>query len=258
MEAARVLALRGFGVTLFERGPALGGMLNLAGKPPHKEMITKLVKSMALALEKLGVDVRLNTSATPELARSLSPIGVFVAAGAVPIVPNLPGADGPCVCTAESVIAGTANPSGRVAIIGTGLTGLETADLLIERGCEITLVEMQNEIGPGLFPVIRNDIMSRVGRGSPKIFKGHRLVSIRKDGEESEICLQNGDGEKTVGKADFVVLALGLKPETDVVGCFEEEFGSPSVFAIGNASRMGRIYEAIRDGFDKAFVFEPA
>jgi 2,4-dienoyl-CoA reductase-like NADH-dependent reductase (Old Yellow Enzyme family)/thioredoxin reductase len=259
MEAARVLAERGFKVTLFEMQPQLGGMLNIAGKPPRKELITKLVKSMALQIERLGVDVRLNTRATPESVRALSPCGIFVATGAIPIIPDLPGIEGPGVFLAESVISGARKPTGRsVAIIGTGLTGLETADLLVERGCAVTLVEMRNEVGPGLFSVIRDDIMGRIREGRPNILTGHRLVSIQKVGAESEARLKNEDGGEVTIKADSVVLALGVKPEAGVVESFEEEFGASSVFAIGGASRAGRIYEAIRDGFDRAFVFEPA
>ncbi|MDR3322243.1 MAG: NAD(P)/FAD-dependent oxidoreductase, partial [Synergistaceae bacterium] len=162
MEAARVLAERGFKVALFEKGAKLGGTLNLADKPPHKSLITRLVGSMTAALERLGVDVRLGVEATPALLRAISPVGVFVAAGATPIIPPLPGVDLKGVHTAESVISGESAPSGRLVIIGTGLTGLETSEILANAGCAVTLVEMQNELGPGLFAVIRDDIMGRV------------------------------------------------------------------------------------------------
>jgi hypothetical protein len=58
-------------------------------------------------------------------------------------------------------------------------------------------------------------------------------------------------------EADHIVLALGVRPNRDVVEAFGREFGSGNVFAVGNASRGGRIVEAIRDGFEAASVFEP-
>jgi NADPH-dependent 2,4-dienoyl-CoA reductase/sulfur reductase-like enzyme len=256
MEAARVLAERGFKVTLFEKDAKLGGTLNLADKPPHKNLITRLVGSMTVALERLGVDVRLGVEATPALVRAISPVGVFVAAGATPIIPPLPGVDLEGVHTAESVISGESSPSGRVVIVGTGLTGLETAEILLNAGCAVTLVEMQNELGPGLFAVIRNDIMGRVKKRAPMILTGHRLTEIQSVGGALRVAARNDTAEVAL-EADSVVLALGVRPRADVVGAFEDEFGAASVFAIGDASKGGRIYEAMRDGFDRAFVFDP-
>jgi NADPH-dependent 2,4-dienoyl-CoA reductase/sulfur reductase-like enzyme len=256
MEAARVLAERGFKVTLFERASALGGTLNIADKPPHKELITELVDSMSRALDKLGVNVRLNTNADPEIVRKFSPTGVFVAVGAKPVIPNIPGIGEANVHTAEEVIMGEANPRGRVAIIGTGLTGLEAADMLTEMDRHLMLIEMADDIGPGLFAVVRNDIMSRIRKGEPGIFAGHRLASIEKNGDALRLSLQKGDDKVTVA-ADSVILALGVRPDSSIVEAFEGEFGASNVFAIGNAAKPGRIYEAIRDGFDRAFVFEP-
>jgi 2,4-dienoyl-CoA reductase-like NADH-dependent reductase (Old Yellow Enzyme family)/NADPH-dependent 2,4-dienoyl-CoA reductase/sulfur reductase-like enzyme len=257
MEAARVLSERGFAVTLYEKSDTLGGTLNIADKPPHKELITRLTESMSLALKKLGVDVRLGAEATPLSVRELSPAGVFVACGAQPIVPELPGVISDKVCTAEAVITGGVNPSGRVAIIGSGLTGLEAADLLTERGAEITLVEMQNEVGPGLFSVIKNDIMSRIGKGSLRILTGHRLMSVEKSGGALKACLRDEAGGETSIEADYMVMAIGVRPDKETVEAFEREFGQNRVFAIGSATRQGRIYEAVRDGFDRAFTFIP-
>jgi 2,4-dienoyl-CoA reductase-like NADH-dependent reductase (Old Yellow Enzyme family)/thioredoxin reductase len=257
MEAARVLALRGFAVTLYEKSDALGGTLNTADKPPHKGLITRLVKSMARSLEKLNVDVRLGIEATPEEIRKLPPEGVFVASGAAPIVPNLPGMDIEGVYAAEEVITGGANPSGRIAVIGSGLTGLEAADMLTGRGAKIILVEMMPEVGPGLFAVIKNDIMGRVNRGKPEILTEHRLVSAERADRAIRVNLLKGDGAPCAIDADGVVLALGVVSDKRTVEAFEKEFGADRVYAIGNAARPGRIYEAIRDGYDKAYAFDP-
>lgn len=250
METARVLAERGFSVTLFEKQAQLGGTLNLADKPPHKELITRLTTSMATALQKRGVDIRLGTAATPDLVAELAPVGIFIATGAEPVVPPLPGMDGNQVCTAEAFIRGDASPTGSVAVIGTGLTGLESAEMLLEKGHSVTLVEMQPQAGPGLFAVIRNDILGRLQKYTPAILTGHKLVGIA----PGNVQLQKQDGQSVTVCADWVVLALGIRPPSGVVESFEAV--CTKVFTIGDAAAGGRIYEAIRDGYDKAYVFE--
>ncbi|MCL2684619.1 MAG: NAD(P)/FAD-dependent oxidoreductase, partial [Synergistaceae bacterium] len=257
MEAARVLATRGFSVTLYEKTDALGGALNIADKPPHKELITRLTHSMTRALEKLNVDVRLGVEATVELVRESSPLGIFVAAGVLPIIPDLPGIGSDGVYLAEDVITGHANPTGRVAVIGTGLTGLETADMLVGRGVKVILVEMLPEVGPGLFAVIKNDTMSRIRKGEPEILTGRKLLGIRGKIGAFDLDLGGEDGTTYTVPANHVILALGTKPDSRTVEMFEREFGAERVFAIGGASRPGRIYEAVMDGYDRALVFDP-
>jgi thioredoxin reductase len=99
--------------------------------------------------------------------------------------------------------------------------------------------------------------MGRILRGKPAILTGRRLASIERDGGATNVRLNANDGSEEVIEVDFVVLAIGVKPNVEIVEKFERKFGVPSVFAIGSAHRPGRIYEAIRDGFDKAFTFDP-
>lgn len=250
MEAARVLAERGFAVTLFEKEAALGGTLNLADKPPHKELITRLIRTMQRQIELLDVDIRCNTQATPELVRVLNPMGVFLATGAKPILPPLPGIGLPHVHTAEDVVAGKVTLTGRVAIIGTGMTGLETAEMLGERGCSLTLVEMLPEVGPGIYSVIRSDILGRIMAMQPTVLAGHRLTEIL----PGSIRMQRANGETVTAEADHVVLSLGIAPDDGIIEAFEAACGH--VIPIGDAAQAGRIYEAIKEAFDKAYHFQ--
>lgn len=250
LEAARVLAERGFQVTLLEKQPVPGGTLNLADKPPHKELVTKLAKAMARQVEVLGVDIRCGTEATPEMVRALAPEAVFLATGAVPIIPRLPGIELANVHFAEDVVAGKAKPNGKVAVIGTGMTGLETAEMLGGMGCRLTLVEMLPEIGPGIFPVIRNDILGRIMAFEPEMLPGHRLVEIL----PGSIRMEKTDGTQTEVQVDHVVLSLGTAPNPALVEAFETACGR--AIPIGDAAQAGRIYEATKDAFDKAYYFD--
>ncbi|MEI3525974.1 MAG: FAD-dependent oxidoreductase [Eubacteriales bacterium] len=149
MEAARVLALRQFHVVLFEKEAKLGGTLNVAAdKPAFKDKLTRLSETMETRIRHLGVEVRLDTAATPELVSTLNPVGIVVACGAEPVIPPLPGMQQNHVCTAEDVLTGKANPTGQVAVIGSGLTDLETSEMLLSRGLSVSIVEMASEDGP--------------------------------------------------------------------------------------------------------------
>lgn len=250
MEAARVLAERKFKVILFEKAEKLGGTLNVADKPAFKDKLTRLAETMTIQLEKLGVEVRLGAEATPEMVNALNPVGVIVACGARPVVPPLPGVEGKQVFLAEDVLLGKAAPTGKVAVIGSGLTGLETAEMLLSRGLEVSIVEMAPQIGPGIFGAILNDELSRITPHNPGLYPGHKLLSIG----EGCVKLEKADGGQVELAADSVVLALGVRPRSDVVKAFER--GCRNVRAAGDARQGGRIATAVREGYEAAYTFE--
>lgn len=250
MEAARVLALRGFRVTLFEKEEKLGGSLNIADKPNLKDKITSLTESMKAELAALGVEVCCGVAATPELVRQYQPEGVIVACGARPVIPPLPGLEGSQVMTAEAVLTGQAAPKGKVAVIGSGLTGLETAELLLDRGLSVSIIEMAATLGPGIFPAIRNDELSRILPHKPDIYEGWKLMAVR----PGFVTIENvKDGETREVEADSVVLALGVRPNTATAAAFRDAF--PKTRIIGDARRGGRIATAVREGYEAGYTF---
>lgn len=251
MEAARVLALRQFHVVLFEKETKLGGTLNVADKPAFKDKLTRLSETMETQIRHLGVEVRLGTAATPELVSALNPVGIVVACGAEPVIPPLPGMQQNHVCTAEDVLTGKANPTGQVAVIGSGLTGLETSEMLLSRGLSVSIIEMAPDMGPGIFGAIRNDELSRILPHNPGVYTGHKLLSI----EEKTVTLEKTDDHSTVVlPADSVVLALGVRPRSALAESFES--CCPQVHIVGDARKGGRIATAVREGFEAAYVFE--
>lgn len=130
------------------------------------------------------------------------------------------------------------------------MTGLETSEILGREGHHVTLVEMMGEIGPGLFSVIRNDILKRLSEYNVDYLSGHKLTSI------SERCVdleKVEDGSHVTVEADFVVLSLGVAPDKDLVNAYRER--SEHVFVIGDAERGGRIAQATRSALDKAYSY---
>ncbi|MFA7621233.1 MAG: FAD-dependent oxidoreductase [Aminobacteriaceae bacterium] len=252
IEAALVLKERGFSPVIFDSGARLGGTLNTADKGYGKDKITSYVDSLIARVESEGIEIRLGREVTPEEVGPLYPCGVFLACGGVPCVPPVPGVDLDFVCTADDVLLGRVVPQGRVVVIGSGMTGLETAETLAPRGCSLTLVEMLDELGPGMYQLVVFDVMSRILPHDPVILTGHRLERVVPGGVE---LIRLSDGEKVQVEADCVILAVGVKPRSEVAERFRSAF--PDVRVVGDAKCCGRILEATQDARGRAFTFEP-
>jgi len=177
---------------------------------------------------------------------------VFVACGAEPIIPSIPGVDGKNVVIAEDVLLGKVKPSGSAIVVGSGMTGLETAEMLAMEGCDITLVEMLSEVGPGMYSGVVCDVMSRINTHNPKILTGHKLARVTPEGVE---LTRLADNETVRAQADYIVLAMGVRPRRAVADVFSEAFDN--VHVVGDAAKGGRILEATQDARGKAFAFEP-
>lgn len=251
MEAARVLALRGFAPVVFEQSDKLGGALNVADRAELREKLTHLVETMSVQLERLGVEVRLGTKATPEALAELAPAGVLLACGAKPKDPHIPGEDEANVCTADDVLTGACVPSGNVVIVGGGLTGLETAEELLGRGLSVSIVGRAPQLGRNVFGAILNDELSRVMPHEPQVLTGCVPTRMR----AGEIDVQRvTTGEVLTLPADCVVLALGVTPRTEEVAPLLAAY--PQARVIGDARKPGRVWSAMRDGFEVAYTFE--
>jgi len=252
IEAALVLKERGFAPVIFDGGERLGGTLNTADRGYGKDKITKYVDSLVAQVEDAEIEVRLGREVTPEDVGGLDPSGVFLACGGEPCIPPVPGTDLDFVCTAEDVLLGRACPEGRVVVVGSGMTGLETAETLALKGCGVTMVEMLGEVGPGMYYLVVLDVMNRINPHNPVVLTGHRLERIVPGGVELS---RLSDGEKVAVQADSVVLAVGVAPRKGVTELFKATF--PDAVVIGDARCCGRILEATQDARGRAFTFQP-
>jgi 2,4-dienoyl-CoA reductase-like NADH-dependent reductase (Old Yellow Enzyme family)/thioredoxin reductase len=250
--AAMVLQERGYRPVLFDPSPRLGGTLNIADKGTGSKKITRLVDSMIARAQESGVELRLGEKATTEKIRALSPCGVFIAGGARPFVPPIPGIHGKNVVTAEDVLLGRAKVEGDCVIIGSGMTGLETAEVVLKAGHKTTIADMAPQIGVGAEIIVILDLKQRLARYSPSYLPGHKLSAITPEGAELESA---EDGVSVFVPADTVILAMGVRPRNDLVGYIEATF--PDAHVIGDAARGGRIVDATQDAYGQAFAFEP-
>ncbi|MFQ9176803.1 MAG: FAD-dependent oxidoreductase [Christensenellaceae bacterium] len=246
MEAARILSIRGYRVTLFEKENKLGGSMNQAATPPHKEKIQWFTNYISSQLSKLGVSIRLGVDATPELVASLNPYAVFIAAGACPLIPS--GIDGihrQNVCTAFDILSGNVKPkNSRVIVIGAGMTGLETAEFLLQNNNIVSVYDMLPEVAQGEHFQNIIDIEKRLG-DVPQ-HTSHKLLEISTNG----CVFENRYRERIFAPCDYVVLSMGMKPRLEFAKQFEN---MPNFRIIGTNVKYSGIAKAVESGFIAAY-----
>ena len=249
MEAALVLAKRGFKTMLYEAKDKLGGTVNLAAIPPHKGMLSEFVETMEAQLKEAGVDIILNTPATVEILKDHGTDAVFLATGGKPILPNIPGIEK--AVTAEAVLEDPSLAKGEnLVIIGGGVTGLETAETFAPDH-KVTVVEMLDKVGGNLYPSIVMHLAQEIMKNGGAIAKGKQLTAV----EDGAVTVKDTkSGEETKIPADTVILAMGVRANRPDVDALREAFGDNLVL-VGDACKPGQIYDALHSAHDKAFVF---
>lgn len=252
LTAALVLKERGFHPVLFDAARRLGGTLNVADKGIGKDKITRFIDSLVAQARETGIDLRLGEEATVAKVQALSPSGVFIACGARPFIPPVPGIDGGNVVLAEEVLLHPEEAKGDCIIIGSGMTGLETGEVVLKSGHRTTIADLLPEIGAGADMMTILDAKQRMAPYHHTYLPGHRLTRITPEGAEFA-CLATGLPVQVA--ADTVILALGVRPQTDLVARFKATF--PDAHVLGDASRGGRVVDATQDAYGQAFVYEP-
>lgn len=247
-EAALTLRKRGFNVVLFESKERIGGTVELAAVPPCKGMLAEFIDTMEAQLEAAGVEVRVNTPATPEEVMATGAEAVFMAAGGKPIMPSIPGIER--AVTAEDVLAGRAGVTGSAAIIGGGVTGLETAETLSAEH-KVTVVEMLDKVGGNLYPSITMHLAQEIMKHGGAIAKGMQLVAVTETGVTVKDVKT---GEEADIPADTVVLAMGVRSNRPDIEAFRKAYGDRLIL-VGDAAKPGQIYDALHTAHDRAFVY---
>ena len=250
LESARVAALRGHQVTLYEKEAKLGGQYNLAIVPPMKQELSKTIKYLSKQVEKAGVEVRLNTEVTPGLVEEMKPDVVIVATGGVPLIPATPGVNGKKVVTAHDVLAGkVAIRHGNVLIVGGGMVGCEVADMLADLGdnqlaggTRVTIVEMLHDIGLDVLPQPRMLLMPRLREKGVKVITSATVKEILDDG----VVVTKDGQEEAVHGTDWIILAMGAKSVDELSDKIRDRVDE--VYVIGDAKEPRRALEAIAEG----------
>ena len=196
-----------------------------------------------LILADMGVDA---TMKAVEALRELQPCAVFVAQGSHSVKPrSIPGLDGADVYVPADVLMGRVNLRDQdVCVVGSGMTGIETAELLGSQGNRVTVFEMADEIGPGVFFQNLMDVMRRVDAHHTKLYPKHKLLKV--DGGDVTVETTDTHVQKTF-HFDSVVISLGVAPNCELVEELEANFDH--VVQIGDANKGGRIADALAAGY---------
>jgi len=242
MEAARVAAVRGHKVTLYEKGSELGGRLLIASIPPYKDEIKGLVKSLIARMQKAGVEIKLNTEVGVKMVEAERPDVVILATGAVPIIPDIPGICGANVATAEEVLTGRREVGKEVIIVGGGMVGCETAEFLAQQGKKVIVVEMLGRIANDVVATYRPFFLARLTK------EGVRMETKAKVEEVTGKGIRvSRDGTVEFFSGDTVVLAVGFKSDKRLAE--ELEGKVTSLYTVGDCGEPRKIKEAIEEGF---------
>jgi len=246
LSAAATAAQRGADVKLFETQAELGGIVNLGKKPPFKEALQDLVDFLIKQIHKTGVSVHTGEEVTAERVRALKPDRIIIATGASDQQLEVKGLNThPAKFSALEILRWEKMPEGNYLIIGGGAVGLELAEYLVDLGRRVTIIEMTGQVGRGLHASRLNLMTERLASVGVQVMKDTTPTAVI--GNKVEV--KTADGTQTLDSIDFIVSAVGYRSNTQLA---EEINNDLPATVIGDASRPGTIFEAIRDGFDAA------
>ena len=245
MEAARVAALRGHEVSLYDKNAELGGQLVIAAAPPGKQKMLWLRDYQKGQLEKLGVKIELGKEVTPEFVHASGPDVVIIATGSNPLIPDIPGIRNKNVVTARDVLAKKVIlTTQRVIVAGGGMVGLETAEFLLEQGNKVVVVEMLPVIAADMEPLNRQGLLEALQGRDITILTGMKIVEIAENG----VLAIDRENNKRFIEGDAVVLALGAIPERSLAQRLKDDGLIPELHIIGDANEPRRVMEAVYEG----------
>ncbi len=264
MQAARVAALRGHTVSLWEKGKYLGGSMSLAAlvKGSEVEDVREVIWFFRRQVRKLGVDVQLGKEFDAAAIAEAKPDVVIVAAGGSPTLPDVPGVEGRNVIRSDDLygtlrfylwILGPKTlrdltrywmPVGKSAvIIGGAIQGCQLGEFLTKRGRQVTIVDTGEELGSGMYPERRTRLFYWFDKKGVERLAGVKLVEITDKG----LTLVTKEGETRTIEADSVICALPFAASTALAESLEGKV--PEIYAIGDCEDPGLIPDATAAGW---------
>lgn len=245
LEAALTAAQRGHQVILCEQSDRLGGIPNCEEGVPFKVHMTGFARTMERLLQKAGVEIRLNTPVTAEYAQAVGADALICALGSAPLTPPIPGIEGGNVLSVNALSGRESALGQRVAVLGGGLAGCETAVHLAALGKTVTLVEQRDALAVDANRLHRNILLEKLEK-AVQVRLGCRAVRVTAEGL---VCLTPA-GDEALIEADTVVLAAGQKPRRAEADSLLD--AAPWVVQIGDCVAARNMTAAIYEGYHAA------
>jgi 2,4-dienoyl-CoA reductase (NADPH2) len=263
MEAARVAALRGHEVILYEKERRLGGLMPLAAmiKGTEVEDLDAITRYLKTQLDKLGVTVRMGTTVTPAVIEQLKPDSIVLAVGGVPAVPSIPGISNKIVLPASKlhrqskVLMRFLGPrqlrwltrlwmplGARIVIIGGAIHGCELAEFLVKRGRHVTVVESSSKIGSDMVAIMSERLVQWLKKKGVTFLTDVKYNEITDKG----LTITDKEGRSQTLEADNILIALPLSRNTELYDAINGTCSE--IYNIGDCKEPHRIIHAVHDG----------
>jgi NADPH-dependent 2,4-dienoyl-CoA reductase/sulfur reductase-like enzyme len=244
LEAARIAAMRGHHVSVWEKEHRLGGQLLLAGAAPGRGEFLEYIRFLEKQVHDLGVEVTLSRKATSRLIAERSPDAVIFATGSRPLIPSFVDPNGPAVTTAWDILKGSVTAGERVAILGGGAVGLETAHFLAAQNRKVTVIEATGLLGKDMGVIASFYLRNMLKRANVTMLTHTQVQEV----QGSEIRTLREGNEMVLDGMDTIVVALGAESNNLLAG--EVRGSVREVYVIGDASSPRNALEAIAEGFE--------
>lgn len=243
LEAARVAKNKGHEVVLFEQETRLGGQLNIASNPPRKSEMNRAITYLSNEMKELNIDLRLGKKVNNQDILDEHPDSLIIAIGATNTILPIPGSDLPHVFDAWKVLDYQQLPSGKVTIIGGGLVGAETAEFLAEMNCDVTIVEMLEEIAKEESSTVKPVMFENFKKHQVKLLTKTKVSKITNTTVEAI----SDDGEISI-PSDYVIFAAGANSNKfDISGLKDNNI---DIHFIGDCNeKAADINNAIEQGY---------
>ena len=239
LSAARMCALRGLDVEIFEKSNVLGGQINLASKIAPKKEMHKWIEYLENECQRLHIPVHLNHEVKVDDVNSFDV--VLVCNGSIPKKPN------ENAYTAHDILGDKVDEHGNVLVVGGGMVGVEASEYICEKhpDAHVTILEMKKNIDDGESPANLVSTMTRIQTLPITALTETKLVSV-----EDGVVVEKAGETQNLGKFDFIIYATGSKPDSSLYEAIREI--GKETYLFGDASSVAQALEAVRDGVNIA------
>jgi 2-enoate reductase len=246
MEAARIAALRGHRVSLFEKDDTLGGHLREACVPDFKKDLKKLLDWYEGQIGRSGIECHLNCMVTPQLIAELDFDSAILATGSVPLVPKILGLKEESAASCDQVLSGKKGVGEEVLILGGTLEGCETAVWLSQKGKKVKIIELLDTIVANIHLANRQMLIDMMEESKVEIILKSQITQVNENG----ISLVQ-EGKNRFLECHSLVLAAGMTPLRSLSEALKEK-GKP-FYEVGDCQSPRNIHYAILDGFNVGY-----
>ena len=234
LSAARMCALRGLHVEIFEKSSILGGQINLASKIENKKEMHKWIDYFEKECRRLCIPIHFHTEVHPYDVHDFDV--VLVCNGSIPN--KLMEQDN--VCTAHDVLSDKVLPHGKVLVVGGSMVGVEASEYICEKekNVKITILEMKNQIDEGEAPANYVNTMANLKTLPIQVLTETKLISI-----QDEVVVERNGKQENLGSFDYIVFATGSKADSSLYEKIKET--GIETYTCGDASSVANALEAI-------------